>query len=64
MQGITGTKIIAGADKIEVDNLILGACSSEEKCVYNTGIKNIKLEVILHKTGEDKTSDSVLKLEI
>jgi hypothetical protein len=63
-QGIVGTKIIDGVNKIEENNLILGSCSSGEVCVYNTGIKNIDLTVTLHKTGEDKTSDKILEQKI
>jgi hypothetical protein len=63
-QGITGTKAIAGADKIEENNLILGSCSSGGTCIYNTGVKNIHLKVTLHKTGENNTSDKVLEQEI
>lgn len=57
-------KLLAGADKIEESNLILGSCSSGGTCVYNSGVKNIDLKVTLHKTGEDKTSDKILEQKI
>ena len=60
-QGIIGTKTIGGVNNIEENNLILGSCSSGEKCVYNTGIKSVNLKVSLHKTAEDKTSDKILE---
>lgn len=45
-QVIKGTKSIQGNSEIEVNNLLLGSCSSGT-CVYHSGVTKVKLEVVL-----------------
>lgn len=46
-QAIVGEMSIDGKDVIEVNDLVLGTCSSGGTCVYHTGINQINLTVIL-----------------
>jgi signal peptidase I len=48
-QGLTGTILINGNNTITKDGLTLGTCSANDTCTYNTGIKNMILEVTLTK---------------
>lgn len=50
-QGIMGEKKIEGKNDIEVNNLLLGTCSSGGTCVYHSGISKVMFEVKLK--GQD-----------
>jgi hypothetical protein len=58
-QGITGTRVIGGANEITEDDLLLGYCTTGGTCVYFTGVTTINITVTLHGS-----TDKVLTQEI
>jgi hypothetical protein len=47
IQAISGSVNIAGQSEIEVNNLVLGTCSSGGTCVSHSGVSTVNLEIIL-----------------
>ncbi|OGM76417.1 hypothetical protein A2210_00210 [Candidatus Woesebacteria bacterium RIFOXYA1_FULL_40_18] len=46
-QAMKGSIDIGDKSEVEVNNLLLGTCSSGGICVYNSGVDTVKLEIIL-----------------
>ena len=54
-QGIMGSLILDNQNEYIKNNIILGSCSTDGKCTYDTGIKNMKLKVTLTDEDGNKT---------
>ncbi len=55
-QGATGSVDLSGVTEYTKDNILLGTCSTGGTCTYNTGVKNIRLDIQLEDKNGKTTS--------
>jgi len=64
-QGVVGKTDVSSLNTYEKTDILLGTCSTGGSCVYHTGVKNIKLNIILKdesgkETVLEKTLENIL----